>query len=396
MSVCEALLASVLVAPALAAQDVLVVDKNHGAGWEFTTIQSAVNAAQDGDVVLVRTGTYYDESLEIVGKGLTVIADAGADVRLTEGVTVRDTSAAQTTVLRGLRLEPDDWPLNDDKYGLQALSCAGSLRVEACTLFASHIATLKPPHSQSFDGAIVSACASVVFVDCDVSGSKAKHESASPDGGRGLVAHFSRVAAFGCSFRGAAADSVDPEGLGGDGADLHESSLYAAGCSFTGGPGSVYPLGGNGVAAHSSEVTLLEAGLYVDGGLPVLLDLSTLLELPGLRHRVSLTSPVGAGETLQLSAAGQAGELASLLVSLGVHHQFVPVYEAPLLVSLSPALMVPVGTVQPDGTLGGSFLVPPLPASLEALRLHVQALFSGPGEISLSNSQTLILLDGSL
>ena len=39
---------------------------------EYSTIQSGINAAFDGDTVLVSDGTYYENTLSIVGKYINV------------------------------------------------------------------------------------------------------------------------------------------------------------------------------------------------------------------------------------------------------------------------------------------------------------------------------------
>src|SRR5262245_49501533 len=68
-------------APSLASAqnaNVLVVDVAGGAGSAFTDIQTAINAAASGDIVLVRAGSY--SAISIQAKSLSVVADAGAVV----------------------------------------------------------------------------------------------------------------------------------------------------------------------------------------------------------------------------------------------------------------------------------------------------------------------------
>ena len=70
---CSALVATSFLAPAPAAQVLHVVDGT-GLG-DFGTIQEAVDAASDGDQILVRAGAYG--AFTIQGKGLVVHGDEG-------------------------------------------------------------------------------------------------------------------------------------------------------------------------------------------------------------------------------------------------------------------------------------------------------------------------------
>ena len=89
-----ALLPALLVAPVLAS-DVLVVDP-HQAG-AFATIQAAVHSAANGDVILVRAGTYL-ESVAVSGTGLTLVADGVARIDGTVEVSATPGVGAWTQV----------------------------------------------------------------------------------------------------------------------------------------------------------------------------------------------------------------------------------------------------------------------------------------------------------
>src|SRR5262245_60159975 len=65
-----ALLSCVVLAASLSAQTTWIVDASNGPGTSFTSIQSAVDAAAAGDVILVRTGTYAGFS---VSKGVRIL-----------------------------------------------------------------------------------------------------------------------------------------------------------------------------------------------------------------------------------------------------------------------------------------------------------------------------------
>ena len=390
------MLASIACAPALAAQSVLVVDKNQGPGWEFATIQSAVNAAQDGDIVLVRSETYYDESLTIVAKGLTITSDFGGYVRLTEGVTVEGLLPGQTVVLRGLNIEPDTWWLNDDKYGLRALDCAGSIRVEGCTLIASHLSGKLG--GRGFDGLFADGCTSLVVVNCTMRGGLPAISSSDGLGGHGLHATDSRISAFGSTFKGIAGFSTGgAHDFDGDGVHLESGWFYAASCTFEGGGSSVTCHGGYGIEAESADLVLVSPA-YASNACrpPISLTGCTLLELLAPQQFLLMTSPVREGQTLLLQAAGEPNQPVLLLVSLGLEDAFAAWLQAPLLVSLSPALITPVGSTSSIGWLVQSFTVGALPPGIEGATVFCQAAFGAGASVRLSNPMSIVLLDASL
>ncbi len=86
---------AVLVAPAHAAT------LNVGPGQTYTTIQAGINAANNGDTVLVAPGTYY-ENIDFKGKAITVSSSGGASTTVIDGggTPGRATVSFQTGELR--------------------------------------------------------------------------------------------------------------------------------------------------------------------------------------------------------------------------------------------------------------------------------------------------------
>src|SRR5437867_7856524 len=87
-----------LLAPAARAGNVLVVDASGGGA--FTQIQPAVDAAADGDTILVKSGTYG--SFVVGDKGLAIVGDAGASVQVAGAIRARNLAAGRTLVLENL------------------------------------------------------------------------------------------------------------------------------------------------------------------------------------------------------------------------------------------------------------------------------------------------------
>jgi hypothetical protein len=78
------LLALALLVPAASA-GVIVVDPAGRPGTDFTSLGAAIAAAVTGDVILLRSGT-YDGQFKIGDQAISLVADAGAQVHLTNSV----------------------------------------------------------------------------------------------------------------------------------------------------------------------------------------------------------------------------------------------------------------------------------------------------------------------
>lgn len=68
----------------LAAASLAQTTINVGPGQTYTTIQSGIDAANNGDTVLVATGT-YNENIDFKGKAITVISSRGATKTIIQG-----------------------------------------------------------------------------------------------------------------------------------------------------------------------------------------------------------------------------------------------------------------------------------------------------------------------
>ena len=87
--------------------NVLTVDRDGSSMPDFTQLQPAINAAAEGDVILVKEGVYSGAFID--GKSLTVQAEAGATV-VTTTITIRHLAASQSTRLRGMTLSGVGYP----------------------------------------------------------------------------------------------------------------------------------------------------------------------------------------------------------------------------------------------------------------------------------------------
>jgi len=104
------------------AQSLLVVAPDPGPGVDFTQVATAVGAAVDGDVILVRDGSY--SGFTIVDKALVIV---GEDQPRVSSITVRDLAPARSVAIDGFRvtsgvdLEDDAGPVWLEDLDVQSI-----------------------------------------------------------------------------------------------------------------------------------------------------------------------------------------------------------------------------------------------------------------------------------
>jgi len=118
-------------APTAVAQQVFVVDLDGGAGVDFTSLQLAVDAAADGDFLLVRESASDYTAVAIDGRSLTILAEpqvAGQTPTL-PNVLVRNLAASDVVTLRGFAIETPSLALQPSLWIREG---AGAVFVEDC------------------------------------------------------------------------------------------------------------------------------------------------------------------------------------------------------------------------------------------------------------------------
>ena len=414
-------------APA-AAGNVLVVDA--GGGGAFTDIQPAVDAAVDGDTILVKTGTYG--AFAVADKALAIVGDTGAVVEIGGAVRVYNLSAGKTVVLESLSTTQSSG--GTASRGLYLSDDAGSVRIEGCT-FVGATGTI-PSHRSGWEGAFVESCSDVAFTHCRLDGGENREgyvdglpNQLPGDGGDALLVEHSTVVLHDCTVRGGRgwngqqATGYDG-GWGGHGAELTDSTLLASASSFTGangGWGDMLHCGGlwfGGSAGYglrlvgSGSLARLQDGDET-GGTPGC-DIgglcstycypqlpgrsgSTIVDLPTPWRELLQppTMPVRESTSAYLTYRGQLGDRVSLYMSTSTQSRFLSAWDGYLLVQPQrPHLMMIVGTIPASGQLTEPLWIRELPPLVKSSRLYLQAVFTdAQGGKHLSGPSSLVILD---
>jgi hypothetical protein len=378
-----------------------------GPRGDFTTVQEAVAAAADGDVVLVEEGAVGFVTLD--GKGLTIQAEAGTSAQLVS-VFVKNLAPTQAVVVRGLALsgieiENAQGPVWIDDCDAGVLVAHASPKI---TLTRSSFVGLSggwdfPLHHISHPTPAIRAVnSSLAIEDCTVTGGRGADSGLSMvgpvsgqpgdaglelDGGRAWIAASEVVG--GAGGDGALADWFTCFGGsdGGPGLRLHGSNprVTSLDTSVGGGPGGLAapacgPFGGPSLPGNDGPPTEVLSGLF--------------FPLGGAARGFDATSPVREGANIQFTFDGAPGELALLLVSTTPDHQFRLFLNGVLAVG-PPLTVIPLVPIPAGGVLSFPVAVPALPPALEGHAAYFQAVFCA-GSCVLGPGSPVVVLDASI
>ena len=391
---------------------------------DFADLQAAVQAAQDGDILLVRTGVYG--AFEIDGKSLSIVADDLAVVEIRPSA-IRNLGPDQTVVLRGLsfpmgpadfftrpllRLQSNQGTVLVDSCHLDGSQAdpvftSGALQLEDSAEVVVAASTLVGAEgTQFFSGpgpfyppnGITVVNSNLAVFDCEITG------------GDGATGFFSDFDVFLASHAGANAiwasvgevfvsGSDLTGGRGGDGAH------WPGGACFSGQDG------GAAIALADAQGVLLDCTLTPGaGGVPTSLPCTSGAVAPPSELSGSATLDLPVGSAASLAAASPVREGASLTVDLSatpgstVIGAFTPALgylDAPFALGVSALSGTPFlfhsGAMPGIGTLPLSFPVPDLGPGVEGVELLLQAVeVPATGALVLTGPASVLLLDGAL
>lgn len=397
----------------------------------YVRIQDAINAAQPGDIVLVKSSVH--DSIRISDKPLALVADTGVTIQQAGAIRVSNLRAKGLVVLSGITATGvASVNLPDLASGLVADACAGAVLVQDCTLKGYTATNLGCMTAHA--GAAVQNCAAVAFTRCTIRGGAL----ANVDAGVSLTqgAGIDALAPVNISC-----DSVDARGggsglhcntaypgdgaWGGSGARFLGGSLFAAGSGFVGGPGGDvlgWPTGcvtltQGGGGGHGFESVLPTSpalfrrldtiaqglsggnscgGFMSQGPLGFATYGGIVSTIAGNARRLEGPALVRDDTLATLTFRGQAGEQVEIAVALNqAVHQFDPA-QAGVLHVRNPRWRA-VGDVPASGVLTSALRMPNLSPADPGAVFVVQARFVDPttGQARLSNVHALVLVDAS-
>jgi hypothetical protein len=364
--------------PSLAQGQLWVVDDDGGASVDFTAVQPAIDAASDGDTILIRAGVYGDATID--AKSLVMTGEATALGRDLDTITVRNLAPSQSVGLRYLRA--DHWM---EFTGNQVPVYVEEVRVT----FGSFVTYDRP-------GLTVTDCSDVTLVRCKLEGPWVQNNLFWP-AREGLHAVRSKVYAYDSEVLGTQviAGSNPFVDCSAPGLWLEDGTLFTSGCTITGGVGantqSCSPCDGSpGLLLYSLDPqanpqawtfdTSLAGGqggfdtsCGVPGadGPPSEVFLGTLTALNGDARHYQIGSPLAGSDPAQVSYTGVAGDYVFGAYSLRQDPILFLGFAGILLPDL-PVTLLLHGYTDAQGALQAAIPTPPIPAGY-ALDVYLQA-----------------------
>ncbi len=424
--------------PLSAQGKVWVVDALNLVGTDFTDIQPAVDAAADGDVILVRgrLGKEYGGAI-IAARTLTIAGDLDTSTPfpvqinpVTGPIWIQNLAVDQRVTLRGLVIR-DAVPVAPAfQSNLTVTGSMGDVFVEDISMTRGASIFLGQPAPPALN---VATTSKLTLVHSSGFGSRGAEGAM---GGQGGLIFSSSVILHHVLLRGGDGSPVsEPQpGViiqaqpGGEGLRIVGSKVIAIGSTISGGDGgrgiedaamNCYPSADGGTGAHVTfsainPASLIELDSTIKGGrgggapginCPAGADGDDLFlggaytVLPASAPEFSSNSPVREGEDLDLLFRASAGDFAFLSVGVLNGPEFNPVAFDGLLHIVQPTLFRFMGTVPASGNFLRQFTVNELGHGVEAMNVDLQGIFFTPATTGLrltaANPSSVLLLDES-
>ena len=404
---------------ASARADLLVVGPPN-VGGAYATIQQAVNAAQDGDVILVHAAT--SPAFTIDGKSLSVAAWPGRKVDVQGTITVRNVPAGGVTVLEGLSalgtlLYPKSNP------GLLLQSNQGLVRVQNCFLKGGNGngQTGCSNAGGGGNGATIETTPKVLLEGCTIEGGYGYGDPVATckggPGGHGVQSSGSALAIYDCKVTGGEGGTADvftgaTGGNGGDGIRTTSWGVFVSGGRVKGGDGGSYchtgGLGGDGMHVDAALARILDAQVLrgeagrnyngVQNGIPGVPTSGTgvFTFLSGDSIALDTSSVVSDEDRLVLEVSGEPEHEVWLFISRRPDQRWLEGMNGfATFPGTTKTTVLPIGAIPWTGTLLAE--VPALaPLAGNAGPMWIQAMARSPqGEFVYSDPRVALVLDAA-
>ena len=238
---------------------------------EYATIQGAIDASSNGDVIAIAAGTYYEHSLNPSGKAITIGSASGnldvtIDAQQGGIVFVIDSGEGEGTVIKDLVITGGIASGPYPSYYGGGIDCNGSNpTITGCTI-SGNTASGSGDYSWliSGGGGIYCGYSSPTISNCTISGNTASGSDAKPwqNVGGGIYCEHSNTTIINCTISGNTAT------LGGGIYCNDGSSPTISGCTISGNTA----VSGGGIYCYDSDGTIIDCTIsdntaYHGGGI---------------------------------------------------------------------------------------------------------------------------------
>ncbi len=339
----------------------------------FTTIQQGIDAALEGESLLVIPGHYA--SFTIDAKSVQVFVRGTGEAIITGEVSVKNLAPAQFVVLSRLKVTGQYVSPNSEP-ALDITGITGHVRVQDST-FNGHGALSFGPTLVTGMAVRLTSSLNVVFSTCTIAAGFSQVSAGDPpiDGGTALDSVNSSIAMYDCSIIGGrGSEETNPRG-GNGGTAYHGLSygLFAAGCIFKGGLGgggdyigcNAGGIGADALVIDAGQAHLLDntffaggggwssCGPYSPSGQTIVAQNGAVIDsISGTRRQISLTSVNMDTTSVPITITGQPGDSVFLIIARRPSFLFKkPLHGTWMVPSPFLTTAIPMGTIGAGGTL---------------------------------------------
>jgi hypothetical protein len=410
-----------LMAAATSRGGVIVVDPGGGAGGA-TLLQSAIDTAQEGDILLLRPGDYASVPgghPQIIDKGLTLIVDGPPGSVVLSGLRIASAVGDSHVFVRGLHVAPP--PLVAFGTGAVEAASLGTIWFEDC-VFTGAVSV----DQTSVPGLGTPCCIppfanAMTLVRCMITGADGADEvpgvSPARPGAPGVSLGLIAATIHECLLQGGKGGDGDPF-VGGNPVLANGGSglnfvLFVSGsvlgCTLQGGdeglnnpaatmPGSGLSLYISGVNVRDSEI---HAGSVNGAGTPapdIQSPASSVVTYPAALRSLSVPSPLREGESSVLHVVGEVGDGVWVFLGLSAYLKPMEFKQGDFVLGdVFPTPVILGAITDASGVLDTAFQLPNLPTGIDGVLITLQsAVMPGSGGFLLGTGSALVWIDDTL